>query len=204
MQVLRWRFERHRDPAPSAILPRRSNNARALHTARLLPSLDGMRAPILLIAIGVGYGLYSRVAHAEQNIVRDPDRHPHYAFELEPHALLAPLSGPLPGAGVRGTIVLAPDGFIASINDSVGLGFGADWTRDRTWVPVVMQWNFWLSEHWSVFGEPGIAWRFDTKANSSRADFMLYGGARLRLAPRITLTARVGYPGFTLGPSFLL
>ena len=47
------------------------------------------------------------------------------------------------------------NGFIDRINDSVGLGFGVDYTRDNTWLPLVMQWNFWLSEHWSVFGEPG-------------------------------------------------
>ena len=148
--------------------------------------------------------LAARVVHAETNIVRDPDRHPYYGFELEPHLVLAPVRGPVPGAGVRGTVVLAQNGFIDSINDSVGLGFGVDYTHDKTWVPLVMQWNFWLSEHWSVFGEPGIAWRWDDQFGSSRADLTLYGGARLRLAGRVALTARVGYPGFTLGVSFLL
>jgi hypothetical protein len=47
--------------------------------------------------------------------VRDPDRHPHHAFEAEPHALIAPLGpGPLPGVGFRGTFTLSEDGFIAA------------------------------------------------------------------------------------------
>ena len=145
-------------------------------------------------------------AHAETNIIKDPDRHPHYVFEAEPHFLLAPINEnkPLPGFGFRGTIVLAQDGFIDRINDSVGLGFGVDHTRDDTWIPVVMQWNFWLSEHWSVFGEPGFAFKFEDHGHATRADFTLYAGGRLRLGDRVALTLRVGYPAFAAGLSFLL
>jgi hypothetical protein len=160
------------------------------------------------IALGLGLtsivGFASQPAHAEQNIVKDPDRHPHYVFEAEPHFLLAPLGGSLPGVGFRGTVVLLQDGFIESINDSVGIGFGADWTRDNTWAPIVMQWNFWLSEHWSVFGEPGGAFHLQDHGHTDRADFTLYGGARLRFSERATLTFRVGHPALTVGFSFLL
>jgi len=45
----------------------------------------------------LSFGLVSHVAHAEENIVRDPDRHTHYVFEAEPHFLLAPIDGPAPG-----------------------------------------------------------------------------------------------------------
>lgn len=159
----------------------------------------GLVSAFALTALG-----FARAAHAETNIVREPERHPFYAFELEPHLVLAPVRGPLPGGGARGTIVLSQDGFISSINDSVGLGFGFDATHDKAWLPVVMQWNFWLSEHWSVFGEPGIAWRWDDRFKSSQLDPTISGGARLRLASRLALTARVGYPGLTLGVSFLL
>jgi len=150
--------------------------------------------------------LTNRAAHAETNIIKDPDRHPHYVFEAEPHFLLAPLGKAplLPGVGFRGTVVLAQEGFIARINDSVGLGFGVDYTRDNIWIPIVMQWNFWLSEHWSVFGEPGVAIKFEDHKNSTRADPTIYGGGRLRLSDRVTLTMRVGYPAFTAGFSFLL
>jgi len=163
-----------------------------------------LRRVALGCCLSLGVSLASHSARAEQNIVRDPDRHPHYVFEAEPHFLLAPLDGPLPGAGFRGTVVLLPEGFIDSINDSVGLGFGVDWTHDNTWVPIVMQWNFWLSEHWSVFGEPGGAFHFEDNGRTDRADFTLYGGARLRFSDRATLTFRVGHPALAVGFSFLL
>jgi hypothetical protein len=135
---------------------------------------------------------------------RIEEHDPHYAFEAEPHFVLGPIGGPLPGVGFRGTIVLLPEGFIDSINDSVGLGLGVDWTHDNTWVPVVMQWNFWLSEHWSVFGEPGAAFHLEDQGRRSRGDFTLYGGARLRFSERATLTFRVGYPALAVGFSFLI
>src|SRR5450432_1242298 len=83
-------------------------------------------------------------------------------------------------------------------------GFGADWTRDNTWVPIVMQWNFWLSTHWFVFGEPGGAFHFTDNGRRDRADFTLYGSARLRFSDRVTLTFRVGHPALAVGLSFLL
>jgi hypothetical protein len=70
-------------------------------------------------------------------------------------------------------------------------------------VPVVMQWNFWLHRKWSVFAEPGLALYFD----DGRLDFtpfVLYAGGRFHFTDRITLTMRVGYPSFSLGVSFLL
>jgi hypothetical protein len=165
------------------------------------------------LSLAVGFAsllvLTNRPALAETSIIKDPDRHPHYVFEAEPHFILAPIGKPplLPGVGFRGTVVLAQEGFIDKINDSVGLGFGVDYTRDNIWIPVVMQWNFWLSEHWSVFGEPGFAFRFEDHGHENhqnRADFTIYAGGRLRLSDRVTLTMRVGYPAFTAGFSFLL
>jgi len=143
-----------------------------------------------------------------ENIVRDPERHPHHAFEAEPHALLSPWHrhGDLvPGVGFRGTVTLAHEGFIRSINDSVGLGFGLDWTRYHAYVPLVLQWNFWLTERWSVFAEPGVAIHWtEERFRRARPDFTVYGGARVRLADRVALTFRAGYPAISLGVSFLL
>ncbi|HWA75903.1 MAG TPA: hypothetical protein VG937_26380 [Polyangiaceae bacterium] len=118
--------------------------------------------------------------------------------------LLAPFYEGLPGAGIRATFTLSNNGFIDSINDSVGLGIGGDWTRDTTWVPVVLQWNFWLSEHWSVFGEPGVALRLRDHFKDRGPDFTIYGGGRYRFGQTVALTLRVGHPALALGLSFLL
>jgi hypothetical protein len=164
-----------------------------------------MKTPLALPLLAIALLFAVTPAFADENIVREPDRHPHHAFEAEPHFLIAPLSaGPLPGFGFRGTFTLSEAGFIPSINDSVGLGVGVDWTRDNAYVPVVMQWNFWLSRYWSVFAEPGIALHVNDRFGNGRPDLTLYGGARLRFADRVALTFRVGYPGLTVGLSFLL
>jgi hypothetical protein len=68
-----------------------------------------------------------------------------------------------------------------------------------------MQWNFWLSRSWSVFGEPGVSLRYVSKGNDSfKLDpFVLWLGGRYHFEERITLTLRVGYPVFSVGVSFL-
>ena len=70
-------------------------------------------------------------------------------------------------------------------------------------LPVVMQWNFWLHRKWSVFGEPGVAFYFDD-GHFDFSPFVLYAGGRYHITDRITLTMRLGYPAFSLGVSFLL
>jgi hypothetical protein len=70
-------------------------------------------------------------------------------------------------------------------------------------LPVVMQWNFWLSKQWSVFGEPGLFIYLDDQDGGLQL-LSLWGGARFHIQERFTLTARIGHPTFTLGVSFLL
>jgi len=70
-------------------------------------------------------------------------------------------------------------------------------------LPLVMQWNFWLHRKWSVFGEPGVALYFDD-GHLDFAPFVLYAGGRYHFTDRVTLTMRIGYPSFSLGVSFLL
>lgn len=130
-----------------------------------------------------------------------------YRVELEPHALIEPYYLPLlPGAGFRGTIELAHNGFVPTINNSVGLGFGADMTPDTLRVPVVMQWNFFLSNRFSVFGEPGAAIVvYDNNRAPSVIDyFAFFAGGRWHFSERATLTMRLGSPALSLGVSFLL
>ena len=168
----------------------------------------------------------------------------YYTVELEPHLVFGSAppgrgAGSGAGIGVRASVVVAPDGFLRDVNDSVAIGFGLDYGhyaarygltgyRDQClnfepgpagtsictdvssnggsynylFIPVVMQWNFWLTEKFSAFGEPGLS--LDHVGNQGFSlTPALYVGGRVRLTDAITLTARVGYPTLSIGASFL-
>ncbi len=145
----------------------------------------------------------------EQLLIKNPGDHPHTFFDAEPHGLigLGPFRGQdlVPGVGFRGTFTLVQQGFVPSINNSVGLGVGADFFVPRKGdlaivLPAVMQWNFWLSTHWAVFGEPGVALGFGNR------DFIIPTfavGGRYHFSEHIALTMRLGYPYASVGVSFL-
>jgi hypothetical protein len=204
-------------------------------------SLPGGALPLLLAATCcVLSATWVRTAKADTLTIRRPGAHQRYAFEAEPHLLIAFVDPPGIGhgtgygVGFRGTIPLLHNGFVPTINNSVGLGFGVDFVHhelgrdycvalnlqnecvrfnneqavDNLWLPVVMQWNFWLSRNWSVFGEPGLALRFETNEGGDEhlhvEPFQFYLGGRYHFAETIALTLRVGYPNFSVGVSFLL
>lgn len=147
------------------------------------------------------------------------------------------------GPGFRLGIPLAGPAFVKSINDSIAISFGADllhyegyrygcygsgpgscpggafYDTPQFWAlyfPVVMQWNFWITDKWSAFGEPGLSirhsfypsnWCPNADAfgcpNSTRLLFAFYAGARYHFGDTTALTIRVGYPtGFSVGVSF--
>jgi hypothetical protein len=136
------------------------------------------------------------------------------------------------GVGFRGSIPIVENGFIKTINNSVAISFGVDWLhydiddwcgrywrrdeRDRCgwdddadlfWLPVTMQWNFWLTENWSVFGEPGLALRIndDHYRDDVDLDFVFYGGGRFHFSRSVSLTMRLGWPSaLSVGVSFFL
>jgi hypothetical protein len=143
----------------------------------------------------------------ERSIINQYGQHPSYVLELEPHGLIG-FGYPFDdsnnvGLGVRATIHLS-NGFVKSINDSVGIGFGFDFAPGGEGffiVPVVLQWNFWLSTHWSVFGEPGLAF---TNGPLSAVTPAVYVGGRFHFTERVALTLRLGYPDVSVGVSFLL
>ncbi|MGH7272675.1 MAG: hypothetical protein ACREJ3_19770 [Polyangiaceae bacterium] len=168
--------------------------------------IRSMALPVpLVLALALTAGVPSTARADERSVIKDPGDHPSYVFEAEPHFLLG-YSGPYdnggsPGIGFRGTFHIA-NGFVPSINDSVGIGFGADIGGDgHVLIPIVMQWNFWLSTHWSVFGEPGFAF-----GSGRHGDFWpaLFVGGRFHFTDRIALTLRIGYPAVSIGVSFLL
>lgn len=179
-------------------------------------------------------------AHA-QSIIKHPGDHPDYKVELEPHGLFgwaAQWVGNGLGVGLRATIPIVQNGFVKTINNSVGIGFGLDWLRydgcyfyDRRFgryegygcdasffqIPVVMQWNFWLTPKWSVFGEPGLYvyhgvfddycdTRFVGCSAPTRTsiDPALFAGGRFHFSDTVSLTMRIGYPSFSIGASFFL
>jgi hypothetical protein len=125
------------------------------------------------------------------------------------------------GPGFRVAIELLDNGPIQTINNTFALGFGLDWVRfsrgghclddacDRTEVdhyyfPVVLQWNFWLTDKWSVFGEPGFAYRFSPQTDDGLDTFVIGGGARFHFSDRFTLTLRAAHPALSVGVSVLL
>lgn len=197
-----------------------------------------------LVAVAFGLGTFSSVSSAlGQSTIKRPGDRPPYAVELEPHlgvGLFEPPGygyGDGFGAGVRGSVEILKVGFIPKLNNSIAIGFGADYLRYEGWqgtrgtcehfetapggvpvctrvsggsrhanyvfLPVVMQWNFWLHRRWSVFGEPGLA-LYVQNGHMEFDPFVFYVGGRFHITDRITLTMRLGYPTFSLGVSFLL
>jgi hypothetical protein len=144
-------------------------------------------------------------ASADQLVIKRPGLHPNYTVELEPHLLLFPFHDGDFGAGVRASFEIVDNGFIPSINNTVGIGTGLDWGVDNAWVPIVLQWNFWLSRNWSVFGEPGVAVRLRDagRRKTSFDPIVMYAGGRFHFSENITLTMRLGRPTMSVGVSFL-
>ncbi len=151
------------------------------------------------------------------------------------------------GIGGRVSIPLFHNGPIDRINNNMAIGFGLDyvhfgydddrWCRvndpawcgrrwnidaDVFWLPVALQWNFFVHRRVSVFGEVGFAIQH-ISADRVRpcgpmdpesycvehyrdTDFfepLFSPGARFHLTDTITLTGRIGFPHLTLGASFL-
>ncbi len=112
------------------------------------------------------------------------------------------------GTGPRGTCVQRVAGPAGTSICTQVEGSGNDET-DYLWLPVVMQWNFWLHRRWSVFGEIGAAFRFDDMDDFAFSPIISWAGGRFHITDNTTLTLRLGLP-FVLTPyisfgvSFLL
>lgn len=185
-----------------------------------------------------------------QSVIKQPGNHPAYGFEIEPHLAFQWAgrdgSGDGFGPGVRFNIPFVHNGPIGTINNNMGITFGMDvtfgdggpgwcygrydprfWINGQScsvteiWLPVAMQWNFFLTKVISVFGEPGFAiahrrWSYDfycdgrggaiCSYHSSATDpeFILSGGARFMFSDRVGATVRIGYPMLTAGLNILL
>jgi hypothetical protein len=167
-----------------------------------------------------------------RTVIKRPGYHIDYAVELEPHLNFGFFHyrndvyrdrnryywTPDIGPGFRATIPIMDPGFIRRINDSVGITFGADMTWcspdycDRNVFfrfPVGIQWNFFITERFSAFGDAGFMLRVDAGNDRYRSsafypDFFIMGGARILFSDSVGLTVRVGYPYVSVGVSFFL
>ncbi len=157
------------------------------------------------VCLALALCAFPRTAAADQLVIKRPGLHPNYTVELEPHLLLFPFHDGDVGAGVRASFEIVDNGFITSINNTVGVSTGLDWGVDNAWVPIVLQWNFWLSRNWSVFGEPGVAVRLRDagRRQTSFDPIVVYAGGRFHFSDNITLTMRLGRPTMSVGVSFL-
>jgi hypothetical protein len=203
---------------------------------------------VLSVVTALGLGI-ARPARADDTIKR-PGDHPKYAVEIEPHGVLgwaANWFGTGFGLGGRVSINLTHDGFVKSINNSVAIGFGIDWVHysasncyydprypgycygygyygnaDFLQFPIVMQWNFYVAQRWSVFGEPGLyiyhgiysagpcngpglppCGYFGYYGNDTGVGPAFWAGGRFYFSDSVSLTMRLGYPDLiTIGVSF--
>lgn len=165
----------------------------------------------------------ARVASARDETIRQPGDHPSYAIEMEPQLILG--WGGFDGYGAGGfgvggrfTIPIVKNGFVPSINNTVGIGFGVDFTyydscgdlacnghvADLVSFPVVMQWNFYVAQRWSVFGEPGISLNYASEERNYFFPAPIFEvGGRYHFSEHVALTARIGFPYFSIGVSFM-
>jgi hypothetical protein len=71
------------------------------------------------------------------------------------------------------------------------------------YVPAVLQWNFWLTQRWSVFAEPGFSLYF-YRHHAFEFAPAFYAGGRFLIRDGIAITGRLGYPASSIGVSFTL
>jgi hypothetical protein len=197
-----------------------------------------------ILSVSTATSLYfgtSAVAHAE-TIIRYPGQHPQYSIELEPHLVLDWLdthdAGSGIGPGMHLAIPLMHQGPISTINNNMAIKLGLDLTfgngchywyyRDDSscsatsvLIPVALQWNFYITDIITTFGEMGMAirhtrWSYDGICNanyygecsrhSNDTYPILYPavGAKFMFGRTVGLTVRMGYPHFTVGASILI
>jgi hypothetical protein len=192
--------------------------------------------------LGVAVALFVTASASAQ--IRSPRSHSHYGVELEPHLVVQWADEPYwndtgIGVGLRASIPVLQDGPISTINNSLAVGFGLDWAHfdgcgpfndlcdaNDFWIPLVLQWNFFLTRAISIFGELGLAlqyskldWAGDIPRNCARVngvnvcsndvddldvELVLWLGARFALSDNVAFTLRLGTPSLLLGVSFFL
>jgi hypothetical protein len=200
-----------------------------------------MRARTVAVLLGSMSLLLGGAARADDTI-RHPGDHPIYRIEGEPMVIWgwaefgwAASEGF--GLGGRISFPILDNGFIPNINNSVAITTGLNWVHysgpgcyayngecygggsaDYIFIPVALQWNFFVARQWSVFGEPGIAIYhgfFNNPCDGvpgchigyfppvTSVTPAFYVGGRYHLNNHIALVGRIGYPEVSFGVSFM-
>lgn len=113
------------------------------------------------------------------------------------------------GSGPRGTCTQFTDAPAGThVCTQVDGGKNGD-DSNYLYIPVVLQWNFWLARHWSAFGEIGAALRLQDGNDIEFSPLISWAGGRYHINDHTTLTLRLGLPFvltpyITFGASFLL
>jgi hypothetical protein len=176
------------------------------------------------MAAGATALLLAPEAHAE-TVIKQPNAHPAYRAELEPHVDILPWHRSYGGrfnsgfgdvefgGGFRASIEIADPAFIPKLNNTVAITFGVDFTNNcrgcdshsfSFWSPVALQWNFFLTDKWSVFAEGGFMLRSYGFLDNVYGDFTFAAGGRFHFNDKVALTMRVGYPFVSVGISFFV
>jgi hypothetical protein len=185
----------------------------------------------LALAVVASALLVTGDARADDTI-RRPGDHPSYVVEVEPHAVFGWGGIYAPGGfglGARFSIPIVANGFVPTINNSVAVTFGLDWVHyGQCWyagdcsanyfdLPVAMQWNFFVAQRFSVFGEPGAVVYFGSypdcplqpnlcpaRPPTVGVEPALFLGGRYHINDQTALIVRIGFPAFSFGVSFFL
>ena len=174
------------------------------------------------------------LASAAQAQIDRPGAHLSYTAEVEPHLVLQHTDDDGIGIGMRASFPIIDNGPIRTINNSLALGVGFDWSHwddecpgpfddcdgNDFWIPMVVQWNFFFSDLISAFPELGLgleyeAWDEDYGIRCRGNDWcdddddldvelVLWLGVRFHLAREVALTVRLGTPSILIGASFFL
>jgi hypothetical protein len=169
-----------------------------------------------------------------QVVIKQPNAHPDYSVELEPHGTFVffhryygygggrgfrgnrgfyAFSDPELGAGFRATIPIVDPGFIPKLNNTVGITFGIDVTNCQfcgrgygfsIYTPVGIQWNFFITRKFSAFADIGFILATEGFYHNVYPDFMGMLGGRYHFNDDIAFTFRIGYPFINVGVSFFI
>jgi hypothetical protein len=184
------------------------------------------KALVAAVAVSLGTAAFALAPEAEaQMVIKNPNDHPEYRAELEPHGVLSiwrrrygwygrggrTIGTVDAGLGFRASIELADPAFIPKLNNTVAITFGLDLTSCRfcprdfsIWSPVAMQWNFFLTRKWSVMGELGLLTVTDGFYHDIDIDFYGAVGGRFHFSDDVSLTMRLGWPFISVGVSFFV